>query len=134
MNRSAAIVLVCIIAIVGSAAWIVLRPKSPAAKAKAESERRKCFYCGYEWRKDRGALIRESKNAPPGYQFVVQCPKCKAWAGMAVVHCEKCGKDYTRHSIVKNEDGTLSFPKLNACPYCGAPIGGGTDEAPPETE
>jgi len=123
MNRSAVIILVCVLAIAGSAAYLVLRPKSPAARAKAESERRKCFDCGHEWRKDRRALVRESKNAPAGYQFVVQCPKCKAWAGMTIIHCEKCGKNYTSHVIVKNPDGSLEFPKQRVCPYCGHVLG-----------
>ncbi|MBN1917532.1 MAG: hypothetical protein JW889_06450 [Verrucomicrobia bacterium] len=134
MNRSAVIVLVCILAIAGSAAWLTLRPESPAAKAKAEAERRKCFECGHEWSKSRRALILESKSAPPGSGAFVQCPKCKAWAGMPVLHCEQCGKNFTSHVIVEEEDGTLSFPKQRICPYCRTPLGETASEDAPGTE
>jgi hypothetical protein len=132
MNRSSAIAVICLLAIAGSAAWLVLRPKSPAAKAKEAAEWRKCFECGHEWRKDQHALILESKEAPPGYRFAAQCPKCKAWAGLSLIKCEKCGKTCTTRIIVKNDDGTISVPKRHVCPSCGAPLGASRAEGPPE--
>lgn len=136
MSRSTTLAFACILIIAASGAYLYARQtwlKSPAAQARADSERRKCFRCEYEWSKNRGDLIRESRNAPPGYQFVVQCPKCKEWAGMTVNECDKCGKNYTSHVIVEDEDGNLSFPKQRQCPYCGHVLGQDPD-APSEPE
>lgn len=117
MNRSAIIVLVCIVAIAAAIGYSVMRPRSPAAQARYDAGWRKCAVCGHEWHKDRSELIKECKASPDGYGLA-HCPKCGEWRGMPMTQCPHCGKTYTASTIVEDENG-LSFPKQRICPHCG---------------
>ena len=126
MNRSAALSLVCLVAIAGAIVSIVMTQSSRSSgqRARYEAGWRMCHACGHQWHMELSEIAAEAKRDPTGHGYV-QCPKCRAWRGMVRVICPKCSKPYTADIEVRTEQGS-HFAKRQGCPHCGFLYGSDT--------
>jgi hypothetical protein len=95
-----------------------------------------CYGCGYMWRMDSKDIVEQKKNDPT-HQGWVQCPQCKAWKGVQVRKCNRCGKPIPQVIEVRTEAGAISYLKRHYCDECAEQLGiAPSDEiqAEPETD
>jgi ssDNA-binding Zn-finger/Zn-ribbon topoisomerase 1 len=119
VNRSAVIPLLCLAAIAGAVAWIVMTQSTGTSgqQARYEAGWRMCHACGHQWHMELSDIAAQARRDPTDHGYV-QCPKCHAWRGMVRVICPKCGKAYTADVEIPTEQGS-HFAKREGCPHCG---------------
>jgi len=109
MRRSPIVALVAVVLIIASIVWLAVRPRSHGYRAQHDAGWRKCKECGYVWHME----IKEINKQQKEHGGFVQCPKCKAWAGMPTMLCPKCGE-----RLLAVDEKTGAYPP-HSCPYCG---------------
>jgi len=69
------------------------------------------------WQMDM-AEIQKQRLEDPGGNRCVQCPQCKAWKGVPVTDCAKCGKRIPKRKEVRAADGSIYFVERKYCDKC----------------